>query len=130
VGDHCCEYMTGGTVVVIGQTGCNFAAGMSGGIAYVLDEIQLFDTLCNLDMVELESVWKEDDKHLLHSLIERHLNLTGSLRAQNILDTWTDTVGKFVKVVPIDYRKALEKMRAAEQRDTDTTPATEEVFYG
>jgi glutamate synthase domain-containing protein 3 len=80
-------------------------------------------------MVELESVWKEDDKCLLHGLIERHLKFTGSLRAQNILNTWTDTVGKFVKVVPIDYRKALEKMRAAEQRHTDTTPATEEVFY-
>jgi glutamate synthase domain-containing protein 3 len=130
VGDHCCEYMTGGTIVVLGQTGCNFAAGMSGGIAYVLDEMQLFDTLCNLDMVELESVWKEEDKLLLHSLIERHLKSTGSPRAQGILDTWADTVGKFVKVVPIDYRKALEKMRAAEQRDTDTTPATEEVFYG
>jgi len=130
VGDHCCEYMTGGTVVVLGQTGCNFAAGMSGGIAYVLDEMQLFDTLCNLDMVELESVWKEDDKRLLRSLIEHHLKFTGSLRAQSILDNWADVVGKFVKVVPIDYRRALEKMRAAEQRDTETTPATEEVFYG
>ncbi|MBN2181438.1 MAG: glutamate synthase subunit alpha, partial [Sedimentisphaerales bacterium] len=130
VGDHCCEYMTGGTVVVLGQTGCNFAAGMSGGIAYVLDEMQLFDTLCNLDMVELESVWKEEDKKLLKSLIERHLSFTAGARAQNILDAWSDMVGKFVKVVPTDYRKALEKMRAAEQRDTDTTPATEEVFYG
>ncbi len=130
VGDHCCEYMTGGTIVVLGQTGCNFAAGMSGGVAYVLDEMQLFDTLCNLDMVELESVWKEEDKRLLQNLIERHLKFTGSLRAQSILDVWADVVGKFVKVVPIDYRKALEKMRAAEQRDTDTTPATEEVFYG
>jgi glutamate synthase (NADPH/NADH) large chain len=130
VGDHCCEYMTGGTVVVLGQTGCNFAAGMSGGIAYVLDEMQLFDTLCNLDLVELESVWKEDDKCLLQELIERHLKLTGSAQAQRILDAWSDMVGKFVKVVPIDYRRALEKMRAAEQRDTETTPATEEVFYG
>ena len=130
IGDHGCEYMTGGTVVVLGQTGCNFAAGMSGGIAYVLDEMQLFDTLCNLDMVELESVWKQDDKDLLHDLIQRHLKWTGSLRAHRILDTWQDAVGRFVKVVPIDYRKALEKMRAAEQRDTETTPATEEVFYG
>jgi glutamate synthase domain-containing protein 3 len=130
IGDHGCEYMTGGTVVVLGQTGCNFGAGMSGGIAYVLDEMQLFDTLCNLDMVELESVWKEDDKDLLHDLIERHLQWTGSVQAQRILDAWSDAVGKFVKVVPIDYRKALEKMRAAEQRDTETTPATEEVFYG
>jgi glutamate synthase domain-containing protein 2/glutamate synthase domain-containing protein 1/glutamate synthase domain-containing protein 3 len=128
VGDHCCEYMTGGLVVVLGKTGCNFAAGMSGGLAYVLDEAQLFDTMCNLDMVELESVWREKDKKLLHDLIEQHLKWTGSTRAQYILDAWPDMVGKFVKVVPIDYRKALEKMRAAEYRDTETTPATEEVF--
>ena len=130
LGDHGCEYMTGGTVVVLGQTGCNFAAGMSGGIAYVLDEAQLFDTLCNLDMVELESVWKEEDKNLLRDLIQRHLAWTQSVQARRILDAWLDVVGKFVKVVPIDYRRALEKMRAAEQRDTETTPATEEVFYG
>ena len=128
VGDHCCEYMTGGLVVVLGKTGCNFAAGMSGGIAYVLDEAQLFDTMCNLDMVELESVWKETDKNLLHDLIQQYLKWTGSNRAQYILDAWPDMIGKFVKVVPIDYRKALEKMRAAQQRDTETIPATEEVF--
>jgi glutamate synthase domain-containing protein 3 len=130
VGDHGCEYMTGGTVVVLGQTGCNFAAGMSGGIAYILDEMQLFDTLCNLDMVELGSVWQQEDKDVLHELISRHLQATGSKRARQILSAWPDMVGKFVKVVPIDYRKALEKMRAAEDRHTETTPATEEVFYG
>ncbi len=128
VGDHCCEYMTSGLVVVLGKTGCNFAAGMSGGIAYVLDEAQLFDTMCNLDMVELESVWKEEDKNLLHDLIRQHLKWTGSNRAQYLLDVWPDMVGKFVKVVPIDYRKVLKKMRAAQQRDTETIPATEEVF--
>jgi glutamate synthase (NADPH/NADH) large chain len=128
LGDHGCEYMTGGLVVVLGKTGCNFAAGMSGGIAYVLDEAQLFDTMCNLDMVELENVWKEEDKKLLYDLIQQHLKLTGSTRAQYLLDAWPDMVGRFVKVVPIDYRKALEKMRAAEQRDTETIPATEEVF--
>jgi len=128
VGDHCCEYMTGGLVVVLGKTGCNFAAGMSGGLTYVLDEAQLFDTMCNLDMVELENVWKEKDKKLLHDLIEQHLKWTDSTCAQYILGTWPDMVGKFVKVVPIDYRKALEKMRAAQQRDTETIPATEEVF--
>lgn len=128
IGDHGCEYMTGGVVAVLGQTGCNFAAGMSGGIAYVLDEMQLFDTLCNLDLVELENVWRQDDKEMLHSLIERHLKWTQSRRAQHILDAWPDMVGKFVKVIPIDYRKALERMRAAEQRGTETTPATEEVF--
>jgi len=130
VGDHACEYMTGGTVVVLGQTGCNFAAGMSGGLAYVLDEMQLFDTLCNLDMVELETVWQERDKALLYELIERHLEWTGSERAKYILRAWPDMVGRFVKVIPIDYRKALERMRAVEQRDTETTPATEEVFHG
>ena len=130
VGDHCCEYMTRGTVVVLGKTGCNFAAGMSGGIAYVLDEMQLFDTLCNLDMVELENVWQNEDKKILHDLILRHHQWTGSQRAQWILDAWPDMVGRFVKVIPIDYRKALEKMRAGEQRHTETTPATEEVFNG
>ncbi len=103
---------------------------MSGGIAYVLDEMQLFDTLCNLDMVELESVWHQTDEELLRGLIQQHLKWTGSERAKSILDAWPDMVGKFVKVVPIDYRRALEKMRAAEQRYTETTPATEEVFYG
>ncbi|MHC4757348.1 MAG: glutamate synthase large subunit [Planctomycetota bacterium] len=130
IGDHGCEYMTGGLVVVLGQTGCNFGAGMSGGIAYVLDEMQLFDTLCNLDMVELETVWKQEDQKVLRDMIERHYEWTGSAQAKRILDTWADTIGKFVKVVPIDYRKALEKMRRAEHRDTETTPATEEVFYG
>ena len=130
VGDHGCEYMTGGLVVVLGQTGYNFAAGMSGGIAYVLDEHQLFDTRCNLDMVDLESVWRQDDQKLLHDLIRRHQKLTQSTRAQRILDGWADMVGRFVKVVPIDYRKSLERMRAKEERNTDTTPATEEVFYG
>jgi glutamate synthase domain-containing protein 3 len=101
---------------------------MSGGLAYVLDEAQLFDTRCNLDMVELESVWKQGDKNLLHNLIRQHLIYTNSKRAQHILDAWPDMVGKFVKVVPIDYRKALQKMRAAQQRDTETIPATEEVF--
>jgi len=130
VGDHACEYMTGGTVVVLGQTGCNFAAGMSGGLAYVLDEMQLFDTLCNLDMVELETVWQERDQAVLYDLIERHLEWTGSERAKFLLRAWPDMVGRFVKVIPIDYRKALERMRALEHRDTETTPATEEVFYG
>lgn len=130
VGDHCCEYMTGGVVVVLGRTGCNFAAGMSGGIAYVLDEAQLFDTMCNLDMVELESVRQKEDLGMLYNLIQAHHRWTGSRRARDILEAWQEMIGKFVKVVPIDYRRALERMRVAETRDTETTPATEEVFYG
>ncbi len=128
VGDHGCEYMTGGTVVVLGRTGRNFAAGMSGGIAYILDERQLFDTLCNLDMVELESVWRPEDVNRLRGLIASHQRWTGSPRAATILEHWPEMVGMFVKIMPIDYRKALERMQELEQRQTDTTPATEEVF--
>jgi glutamate synthase (NADPH/NADH) large chain len=130
VGDHGCEYMTGGCVVVLGGTGCNFAAGMSGGVAYVLDERQLFDTLCNLDMVDLETVWRDRDKSLLRRLIERHRTFTNSVRAKYLLDNWSGMIGRFVKVMPTDYRKALERMQAEEQRNTETTPATEEVFHG
>lgn len=130
LGDHGCEYMTRGTVVVLGMTGCNFAAGMSGGIAYVLDEMQLFDTLCNLNMVDLENVWQQKDKDILKKLIEQHVHWTDSTRAKNILGAWQDMVGKFVKVIPIDYRKSLDKIRAEEERSTETTPATEEVFHG
>jgi glutamate synthase domain-containing protein 2/glutamate synthase domain-containing protein 3 len=128
VGDHGCEYMTGGTVVVIGRTGRNFAAGMSGGVAYVLDEHQLFDTLCNLDMVDLESIWQKDDLELLHKLVAKHYKWTGSRQAERILSNWRELSGRFVKVMPIDYRKALEKMREREQVGAESTPATEEVF--
>ncbi len=130
VGDHGCEYMTGGTVVVLGTTGQNFAAGMSGGVAYVLDEHQLFDTLCNLDMVDLESIWQEADQKLLKELIERHYQWTNSRRARRILDKWEELAGRFVKVMPIDYRQALERLREREEAQTEYTPATEEVFRG
>ena len=128
VGDHGCEYMAGGVVVVLGQTGYNFAAGMTGGIAYVLDEVQLFDTRCNLDLVELESVWRPEDQKLLYNLISQHFEWTKSKRAQHILELWQDIVGKFVKVVPLDYKKALENIRDSEIRDADSIAATEEVF--
>ena len=130
VGDHGCEYMTGGTVVILGKTGRNFAAGMSGGIAYVLDEHQLFDTLCNLDLVTLEVVWREEDVAVLRDLIERHYTWTGSRRAREILDRWRDMVGRFVKVLPIDYQRALQRLKEREDRVSDTLPATEEVYNG
>jgi glutamate synthase domain-containing protein 2/glutamate synthase domain-containing protein 1/glutamate synthase domain-containing protein 3 len=130
VGDHACEYMTSGTVVVIGRTGRNFAAGMSGGVAYVLDQHQLFDTLCNLDMVDLESIYQEEDQRVLQDLIRRHYEWTGSAQARRILDNWKEMSGKFVKVMPIDYRKALERLREREAVGGDQTPATEEVFRG
>ncbi len=130
VGDHGCEYMTGGTVVVLGRTGRNFAAGMSGGIAYVLDDHQLFDTLCNLDMVDLESIYQEEDRRVLHDLITRHHQWTNSRQARRILDNWQEMAGSFVKVMPIDYRKALQRLRDRETVGDEATPATEEVFRG
>ncbi len=130
VGDHGCEYMTAGVIVVLGATGRNFAAGMSGGIAYVLDDQQLFDTRCNLDMVDLETVWQEEDTRRLETLIRWHHELTGSEQARRILDNWARMVGRFVKVMPIDYRRALEQLRDREQRGAESMPATEEVFGG
>ncbi len=138
VGDHGCEYMTGGVVVVLGSTGRNFAAGMSGGIAYVLDEAGDFERRCNLSMVELEPVVKEEealekvyhqggdlethglvnimhdmtrnDANRLHTLIGRHQHYTNSSRAQEILDNWDKYLPKFVKIMPVDYRNALQQM--------------------
>ena len=130
VGDHGCEYMTGGVVAVLGDTGYNFAAGMSGGIAYVYDEHALFGTRCNLDMVDLESVTTEEDKATLRELIEHHLKATGSARARSILDSWSTCLPMFVKVMPIDYRQALARMRMNEHVDRETLSATEEVFHG
>jgi glutamate synthase (NADPH) large chain len=130
VGDHGCEYMTGGCVVVLGRTGRNFAAGMSGGIAYVLDEHQLFDTLCNLDMVDLEAVHFKEDVDVLRDLIRRHHQWTGSQRAKHVLDRWHEMAGRFVKVMPIDYRKALDRLRERERDRGDAAVTTEEVFHG
>ncbi len=128
VGDHACEYMTGGIVAVLGRTGRNFAAGMSGGIAYVLDDHQLFDTLCNLDTVDLEPVHLDEDLDLLQDLVRRHCRWTGSLQAKVVLDRWREMSGRFVKVMPIDYRKALLRLREREQVKSEGVPATEEVF--
>jgi glutamate synthase (NADPH) large chain len=137
-GDHGCEYMTGGLVVVLGQTGRNFAAGMSGGIAYVLDEDGTFTKRCNLSMVDLEPVEEEEDlmrrlhhhggdletkgridimanmsgpdEERLMQLITNHHTYTGSTRAKEILDNWTSYRTKFVKVMPVEYRRALQEM--------------------
>ncbi len=141
VGDHGCEYMTGGTVVVLGAPGRNFAAGMSGGMAFVLDEAGDFEKRCNLAMVELEPIPAEDqmleeiehqggdlethgmvnvkhlgqgDARLLRVLIQKHLRYTGSERARKILDQWQFYLPKFVKVMPVEYRQALQKMAAAQ----------------
>ncbi|MBN1131178.1 MAG: glutamate synthase subunit alpha, partial [Chitinispirillaceae bacterium] len=128
VGDHGCEYMTGGVVVVLGRTGVNFAAGMSGGIAYVLDQDQLFDTKCNLEMVNVEPVATEQDEHQLFELISDHVRHTGSEYAARIVRDWTEMAPQFVKVMPIDYQRALERLQKAESKETEVVPITEEVF--
>ena len=143
-GDHCCEYMTGGVVVVLGGTGRNFAAGMSGGVAYVLDEAGDFERRCNLAMVELEPVEHEEDlmerrlhhrgdleghgrvdvsadmtrfdEERLRQLIANHLRYTGSARAKEILDKWAHYQPKFVKVMPVEYRRALLELQAQSEQ--------------
>ncbi|MFH1379443.1 MAG: glutamate synthase large subunit [bacterium] len=128
VGDHGCEYMTGGRVVVLGRTGVNFAAGMSGGIAYVLDENQLFDTRCNLEMVDLEPVITQENKDFLYNLIKKHVEYTGSKYADRILKDWDEMLPKFVKVFPIDYKKALERINIGQSKESEVLTITEEVY--
>jgi glutamate synthase (ferredoxin) len=114
VGDHGCEYMTGGCVVVLGTTGRNFAAGMSGGAAYVFDEDGSFKNCCNLETVTLERL-AEGELQEVEEMIRRHAAYTDSARAWQILALWEDTAPKFVKVMPKDYRRMLDAIRRAEQ---------------
>ncbi len=149
VGDHGCEYMTGGCVLVIGETGRNFAAGMSGGVAYVLDEAGDFAKRCNLSMVDLQPVPEEEmliEKHQhhggdleshglvditsgmnkhdatrIHELLARHLKYTGSTRAKDILDRWAEFLPKFVKVMPVEYARALADLEKAQETSNGMT---------
>ena len=115
VGDHCCEYMTGGRVVILGSTGRNFAAGMSGGIAYVFDKNEDFESNCNKEMVSLEAI-EGEDQNILEDMIEKHLEYTNSEVAKDVLNTWSESVKKFKKVVPNDYKRMLAHIKAAEQK--------------
>ncbi len=107
IGDHGCEYMTGGRVVVLGPTGRNFAAGMSGGIAYIFDEKGDFKTKCNSQMVDLEKLTEKDEIQEVHQMIHRHVEYTKSEHAQKILSNWESMLPKFVKVIPKDYKRVL-----------------------
>ena len=109
VGDHGCEYMTGGRVVILGETGRNFAAGMSGGIAYVWNRDNSFEEMCNQELVLLEEIG--EDLETLRSLIQNHFNFTQSPRAKEILDSWSVSQSQFVKVMPEDFKKVLEKQK-------------------
>ena len=138
VGDHGCEYMTGGTVVVLGKTGRNFAAGMSGGVAYVYDEDGQFASRCNTASVALErvlphdehegqidrSIWHQDqsDDAQLRALLEAHSRITGSRRARELLDNWQAARSRFVKVFPSEYKRALGELY--HRRQTAAVQAT------
>jgi glutamate synthase (ferredoxin) len=115
VGDHGCEYMTGGRVVVLGPAGRNFAAGMSGGVAYVLDEVGDFPNRCNLQMVGLEKLEDADEIEMLWKMIQRHQTYTRSSRASKVLASWQEMIPKFVKVMPKDYKRVLQSMKKVEE---------------
>jgi len=117
IGDHGCEYMTGGVVVVLGPTGRNFAAGMSGGVAFVLDPDGSFHTRCNPDMVELDTLVEEGDMTLVEELLEAHLAHTGSPQARRILDNWEIMVSSFIRVMPTEYKRVLRERRARKRRE-------------
>jgi glutamate synthase (NADPH/NADH) large chain len=116
VGDHGCEYMTGGRVVVLGPTGRNFAAGMSGGFAYVLDEDDSFEVRCNQEMVDLDRIETALEAEWLKGFIQKHLDLTGSVPARRVLDQWEKLLPKFVKVAPCDYKRALAEQAEQAER--------------
>ena len=120
-GDHCCEYMTGGRVVVLGETGRNFAAGMSGGVAYVWDKHHNFDYFCNMDMVEINLVEDSNYRKELHELIRQHYLYTGSKLALTMLDDWNHYVEEFIQVVPIEYKRVLqeEQVKKLQQKIAD-----------
>ena len=113
VGDHGCEYMTGGAVVVLGTTGRNFAAGMSGGVAYVYDADRSFAKRCNMGMVDHEPLVDETDLWMVYTMIEDHVRMTDSALGRRMLENWEMTVARFVKVMPIEYRKVLQQKRAS-----------------
>jgi glutamate synthase (ferredoxin) len=113
IGDHGCEYMTGGKVVILGRTGRNFAAGMSGGIAYILDEAGDFSTRCNTQMVDLEALEDPEEIRELHEMIQKHAEYTGSAKAQQVLAGWESRVPQFVKVMPRDYKRVLQHIQNA-----------------
>ncbi|OIQ91080.1 ferredoxin-dependent glutamate synthase 1 [mine drainage metagenome] len=138
-GDHGCEYMTGGTVVVLGETGRNFAAGMSGGVAYVYDVDGQFGRRCNTAMVALdkvlpaaeqkaqlaEALWHrgQTDEAQLRKMLQDHLRWTGSVRARELLDNWEQARGRFVKVFPHEYKRALGEMAARREAQAATAKA-------
>jgi glutamate synthase (NADPH) large chain len=127
IGDHGCEYMTGGRVVVLGRTGRNFGAGMSGGIAYVYDVDRRFHSRLNTEMVTIEEL-DADDRAFLHDVVTRHRELTGSAVADRLLASWTAAVSRFRKVMPTDYKRVLTVMKEAEVEGLDEDATMKRVM--
>ena len=129
VGDHGCEYMTGGRVVVLGKTGKNFAAGMSGGVAYVLDEDNDLYTRTNKQMVFTEEITNKYDVLELKELIQEHVTLTNSEKGKKILDNFGEYLPKFKKIIPYDYNRMLKTIVQMEEKGLNTEQAQIEAFY-
>jgi glutamate synthase domain-containing protein 3 len=127
VGDHGCEYMTGGRAVVLGRTGRNFAAGMSGGVAYVLDVDGRFERRCNHEMVDLEALVDSDDLDFVHVALMKHVTITGSRYGARLLEEWPSLQRRMVKVMPREYRKALAALAAARESSGPTEPVPVEI---
>jgi len=130
IGDHGCEYMTAGRVVVIGATGRNFAAGMSGGIAYVLDETGDFNIRCNQGMVDLDPVDEDEDIETIKTLLSKHVHYTQSTVAEKILDQWQDYQSRFVKIMPKDYKRILAAIKKARETGMSEDEAVMEAAHG
>jgi glutamate synthase domain-containing protein 3 len=130
VGDHGCEYMTGGRVIVLGETGRNFAAGMSGGIAYVWDPQNIFEKRVNLGMVDLEILINPTEIKFVKQMIENHYRYTNSKRAKEILENWENEIKNFVKVIPGDYKLALQKLEEENQSGLNQQEEIEEALHG
>jgi glutamate synthase (ferredoxin) len=127
VGDHCCEYMTGGKVVILGKTGRNFAAGMSGGIAYILDFDEIY---CNKSLVTLENIISGEELNEIKAMIEKHVAYTGSSLGRKVLEDWQNNSRKFTKVIPIDYKRMLENIEKAHQAGLCGEEALMAAFQG
>ena len=129
VGDHGCEYMTGGRVAVLGRTGKNFAAGMSGGVAYVLDEDSNLYMRLNKEMVAVEPVTDKYDVMELKNMITEHVKVTNSARGKEILDNFMEYLPKFKKIIPHDYRRMLQTIVQMEEKGLSSEQAQIEAFY-
>jgi glutamate synthase (NADPH) large chain len=130
VGDHGCEYMTGGRVVVLGRTGRNFGAGMSGGVAYVYDSDGTFGANVNGEMVDIDDDCDDEDVAWLESTLQEHLSLTGSAVAGRLLESWPRSAPSFVKVMPRDYKRVIEAVRKAEESGRPVEEAVMAAAHG